>query len=418
MQAGAKIKEFRFSFAEIAKSGCRPTKSYMNIPMSRIYLDHNATGPLRPEARTAILAALDVAGNASSVHADGRAARGIVERAREQVAALVGAEPRQVVFTSGGTEAACLALTPSMTVGGKPIGRLLMSAGEHPCVLSGHRFGPDAVAVPLLANGVVDLEALTGLLAAAGAAPPVLALQAANNETGVLQPVREAADLVHARGGVLICDAVQAAGRTPVSFQELGGDALILSAHKFGGPKGVGALVIDHRRLHIGETLVRGGGQERGMRGGTENVAAIAGFGAASEAAGRDVPQEAVRLAALRDAMETRLRAAVPGLVVFGEGAPRLPNTSAFAAPGTSAETMLIALDLAGVSLSSGSACSSGKVRTSHVLTAMDVAPDLAKGALRVSLGWTSAEKDTEGLCHAYEKAVSSMRARRDRPAA
>ena len=387
--------------------------------MTRIYLDHNATGPLRPAARDAMLAALDLVGNPSSVHAHGRASRGVVEAARAQVAGLVGVQSRQVVFTSGGTEAAGLALTPHMSAGGLRPTRLFVSAGEHPCVLTGGRFAPDAIEIlPLRRDGVFDLDALRARLAALPAGEiPMLALQAANNETGVLQPVAEAAALVRARGGVTICDAVQAAGRIPVSFQALGADALILSAHKFGGPKGVGALVIDASQLHIEEALVRGGGQERGLRGGTENVAGIAGFGAAAKEAAA-AAAEAVRISALRDGMERVLRARFADMTFFGDEAARLPNTSAFAFPGLSAETLLISLDLAGVSLSSGSACSSGKVRPSHVLSAMGVSPDLAKGALRVSMGWTTTQADAEGLCGALEKAVSSMRTRRDRPAA
>ncbi len=384
---------------------------------SRIYLDHNATAPLRPSARDAMLAALDIVGNPSSIHADGRAARGIVEAARAQVAALVGASPRHVFFTSGGTEAACLALTPSMMVERRPVERLLIAAGEHACVLAGHRFPAGrAGMVGLTPDGVLDLASLRAALGGPGV--PVLALQAANNETGVLQPVAEAAALVHEAGGALICDAVQALGRISCKIGDLGADALLLSGHKFGGPKGVGALVINPDRHHIGESLVRGGGQERGWRGGTENVACIAGFGAAAVEAAGQMEAESERQRALRDGFEARLRSLFPEVTLFGEGAPRLPNTTAFGLADVKAETLLIALDLAGVSVSSGSACSSGKVKASHVLTAMGVAPELAAGAIRVSLGWNSTEGDIEGLCGALEKAVSNIRKRRDRSAA
>ena len=385
----------------------------------RVYLDHNANAPLRPAAREAMLAALDVAGNPSSVHADGRAARAIIEQARVQVARLVAADPRHIVFTSGGTEAAGLALTPALTLNGRRPTRLLIGAGEHPCVLAGHRFAPGQTEIiPLRPDGVIDLDVLRRRLLALGQDVPMLALQAANNEAGVLQPVVEAAALVHEHGGVVVCDAVQAAGRIPLSVKALSADALILSAHKMGGPKGVGALVIDPTKLHIEQAMVRGGGQERGLRGGTENVAGIAGFGAAAHEAAGQVEAEAGRISGLRDAMEARLLATLSGLVIFGQGAPRLPNTSSFAVPGLSAETLLIALDLAGVSVSSGSACSSGKVRPSHVLLAMGVEADLAKGALRVSMGWSTTAADVEVLCGALEKAVSSIRTRRDRPAA
>ncbi len=386
---------------------------------TRIYLDHNATAPLRTAARDAMVRALDVTGNPSSIHADGRATRGIIEEARVKVADLVGAEARHVVFASGGTEAACLALTPHLRASGKPVGRLLVSGGEHPCVLTGHRFPADRVdVIGLTPDGVVDLGALRAALERNTDHPPVLALQAANNETGVLQPVAEAAALMREAGGITICDAVQAAGRIPLNIHELGADALLLSAHKFGGPKGVGALVIDTGRLHIDETLVRGGGQERGLRGGTENVAGIAGFGAAAGEALASLSAEPTRLLGLRDLFENRLRELFGDCVIFGAGVPRLPNTTAFALPGVGAETLLIALDLAGVSASSGSACSSGKVRPSHVLTAMGVDPELAKGVIRISTGWNTTQNDVEGLCGALEKAVSNIRKRRDRTAA
>jgi cysteine desulfurase len=357
----------------------------------RAYLDYNATAPLRPEARAATLAALESCGNPSSIHAEGRAARALIEEARRQVAALCRANARDVVFTSGGTETAALALAPS---GG--LARLIVSAGEHPCVLAGHRFAQAEIA-PLGADGRVDLPALKRLL---DGPPALVALQAANNETGVIQPVAEAAALAHARGGRLVCDAAQAAGRVPLdAFGDA--DALILSAHKFGGPKGAGALVL-LREGFAPAPLLRGGGQERGRRAGTENVAALAGFGAAATAA-----LEEARLAALRDACE----AALPGdAVIFGAAASRLPNTLAFAIPGLPAATLLMRLDLDGVAVSSGSACSSGKVSPSHVLAAMGVAPALAAGAIRVSLGWGSSCADVEAFAAALDKAAARRR--------
>jgi len=370
----------------------------------RAYLDYNATAPMRPEARAAMLAALELAGNPSSIHAEGRAARASVEAARRDVAALAGARPRDVVLTASGTEAANLALTPGVSAPGiGPLRRLIVGATEHPCVLGGHRFATAEVA-PVGADGRLDLEALARLLEGP---PAVVALQAANNETGVLQPVGEAAALVRAAGGLLVSDAVQLAGRLPLG--RLGADALILSAHKFGGPKGAGALVGLREGLQ-GEALLRGGGQERGRRAGTENVAALAGFGAAAQAVDAELAPESARLAALRDACERALSKLAPEAIVFGAQAPRLPNTLAFAIPGLAAAMLLMRLDLEGVAVSSGSACSSGKVAPSHVLTAMGVAPDLAAGAIRVSLGWASRAADVEAFAAALAKALAGMR--------
>jgi cysteine desulfurase len=393
----------------------------MNSERSRIYLDHNATAPLRPQALEAMRAALALAGNPSSVHAEGRAARSAIEAARHQVAALTGTPARALTFTSGGTEAANLVLTPSLRRAGLPLDcdALLVSAGEHPCVLGGHRFEADRVRiVPLDAKGRLDLGALAALLAAGDMKRPMLALQAANNETGVLQPIAEAAALVHAAEGLLVSDAVQFVGRMPSVAALAAADVLIVSGHKMGGPKGVGALAFRHEDLHIEHGLVRGGGQERGLRAGTENVAAIAGFGAAAAAIGPDLAAEAARLGQLRDDLERDLSSILPDLVIFGRDAPRLVNTSAFALPGLSAETLLMALDLDGIAVSSGSACSSGKVRPSHVLQAMGVADELARGALRISLGWTTTQEDVKRFCETFQKTIRNISERRRRPAA
>jgi cysteine desulfurase len=379
--------------------------------MSRLYLDHNATTPLRPEARAAMLAALDASGNASSVHAEGRAARAFVETARAQVAALVGARPASVVFTSGGTEAANLALAPEVGGAGAPFARLIVSAGEHPCVLDGHRFAAEAVTRALLtADGRIDLAALEALIAGARV---MLALQAANNETGVLQPLAEAAALVHAHGGLVVCDAVQMAGKLPFDMGAAGVDMAILSAHKLGGPPGAGALVFGRPALHIRQAALRGGGQERGHRAGTENAPAIAGFGAAAQAAGAQMAGEAARLAVLRDGIEADVRALAPEAAFFGAEAPRLPHVSAFALPGVTAEFLLMALDMEGVAVSSGSACSSGKVKASHVLAAMGVAPDLARCAIRVSAGWPSQDSDRGRFFDALGRVLATLRRRR-----
>ncbi len=377
----------------------------------RTYLDHNATAPLRPEAKAAMMAALETCGNASSVHAEGRAARGRIEAAREAVAALAGWPARLVVFTSGGTEANAMALAPQSET------LLLLGAMEHPCIRAGHGFTPDRVeTIPARADGTIDIDWLSARLARESG-KALVALQAANNETGVLQPVAEAAALVHRHGGRLHCDAVQAFGRLlPDSLAGWGADTLAVSAHKLGGPQGVGALLMAPGAEPA--ALLRGGGQERGRRAGTENGAGIVGFGAAALTARCDIAAEAPRLAALRDRLEAGLRQASPEIVVFGETAARLPNTSLFSMPGLSAETALIALDLAGCALSSGAACSSGTVRRSHVLDAMGVAPALASGALRASLGWSSDTDDVIRFLAAFEQVVCVLHHRRGRRAA
>ncbi len=383
--------------------------------MVRAYLDHNATTPLRPMVGAAIRAALSACGNASSVHAEGRAARARLEGAREAIAAFVGTAPKDVTFTSGATEALNLVLTPHAEIGGiGPFDALLIAGGEHTCVLSGHRFPSDAVEVlPLTPAGVLDFTALEAALARHAGRRVMLALQAANNETGVIQPVAAAADLVHRAGGVVICDAVQAAGRIGGDFAALGADALAISAHKLGGPQGAGALCFGSGRHHINDTMLRGGGQERGLRAGTENVAAMVGFAEAVRAGQDDQP----RLGGLRDRLEADVLRIAPDAVFFGAEAPRLANTSNFAVPGIEAHILLMSLDLEGVAVSSGSACSSGKVKRSHVLEAMGVPTALAQGAIRVSLGWTTKEEDLDLFGRAFEKTVRTVRARH-KPAA
>jgi cysteine desulfurase len=375
----------------------------------RAYLDWNATAPLRPEARAAMLAALDLAGNASSVHAEGRGARQLIEAARAQVATLVGAEAKNVTFTSDATEANMLALTPSLVAGGRkaPRDRLFVSAIEHPSVRSGGRFTADQVEeLPVTGDGVLDLAALEPRIATAER--PLVSVMLANNETGVIQPIRAIADVVHAANGLLHVDAVQAAGRITCRMDDLGADLFSLSSHKLGGPQGAGALV---RRadVHIAEPLIRGGGQERGIRAGTENVAGIAGFGAAAVAAVAKRETDAARMAALRDRLEAEIAQATPQAVIFGQGAPRLPNTTLVGLAGIKAETAIISFDLNGVAVSSGSACSSGKVQASHVLAAMGMQPDLARGAVRISLGWSTTERDLDNVLRAWIRVVSSL---------
>jgi cysteine desulfurase len=378
----------------------------------RTYLDWNATAPLRPEARAAVIAALDAVGNPSSVHHEGRAARRLIEQARERVAALVGAEPRHVVFTSGGTEANMLALSPALeTAGSKAgFGRLIISAVEHASVRAGGGFAADRIEeIPVTGDGAVDLAALETRLAGLqhDGSRPLVSIQAANNETGVIQPVEAASALVHAAGGLLHVDAVQVAGRMPFDIGRSGADLVTVSAHKLGGPQGVGALIRRSPELHFAAPLLRGGGQERGVRAGTENVAGIAGFGAAAVAAVAAMAADGERMRVLRD----RLEAGFAGgpTVVFGRNAGRLPNTSLFAAPGVRAETALIKLDLDGFAASSGSACSSGKVMVSHVLGAMGVPAGLAAGAIRVSIGPGTAENDIDRFLKAWTKLLEAL---------
>jgi cysteine desulfurase len=377
----------------------------------RSYLDFNATAPLRPQSRAACLSALDLVGNPSSIHWEGRAARAAIEQARVSVAGLAGVSPRGVTFTASGTEAANLALTPTMFAPGRASPtRLIVSAGEHASVLKGHRFAPAAVEVARLReDGRIDLDALKETLSRGGGTA-ALALQAANNETGVLQPVAEAAALVHAMGGFVVCDAVQMAGRVPCEIAALGADFLVLSAHKLGGPKGAGALIAGSEDIGIADPLVRGGGQERGLRAGTENVAAIAGFGAAVGAALAQMAGEPARLLALRESLAAHVFGAAPEAVIFGGAVERLPNTLCFSVPGVGAETLVIALDLAGAAVSSGAACSSGKVARSAVLDAMRIDPQLASGAIRLSLGWSSSEADVAHFGEAFAEIMGRVR--------
>jgi cysteine desulfurase len=352
------------------------------------YLDHNATSPLRSQAAEAVSHALGVWGNPSSVHADGRAARRIVEDARRRVAGLAGTNPAAVVFTSGGTEANNLALR------GCGRRRILASASEHLSVLE----AADGIeTIPVDGDGVVDLDALRKMLS--DGADAVVSVMLANNETGVIQPVPAVAELARAAGALFHCDAVQGAGKVPLNFKDLGADMVTLSAHKIGGPKGAGALIVDDR-VQL-RPLIRGGGQERGRRSGTENVPGITGFGAAAELATAEL-KGAVDLAALRDRLESGLIEYIPGARVIAGDAARLPNTSCIALPGVSAETQLMALDLAGFAVSAGSACSSGKVKASHVLRAMGLADEVAGCAIRVSLGPTNNEAEIDAFVAAY----------------
>jgi cysteine desulfurase len=353
----------------------------------RLYLDYNASAPLLDEARNAVIEALGITGNPSSVHREGRAARALVESARRSVAALVNAKPEHVFFTSGATEAASTLLTPIYMMGRSPVrlSHLYVSATEHPCMLAGGQFAPDNITVlPVDENGILRLDALEQALKAhdKSAGLPLVAVQAANNETGVIQPIREIAALVKTAGGIFVVDAVQAAGRIKIDITEGCGDYLIISSHKIGGPKGVGA-VIAISDLMMPKALVRGGGQEKGHRAGTEALPLIAGFGAAADVAATRLNGNGWSFEA-RDRLETGLMEIAPSATIHGKSVDRLPNTTFFSLDGQKAETVQIAFDLGGIALSAGSACSSGKVGPSHVLAAMGL--EEGPGAIRVSL--------------------------------
>lgn len=374
---------------------------------SRVYLDWNATTPLRPEARAAMVAAFDLIGNPSSVHAEGRQARRLVEDARATLAAAVGALSRNVAFTSAGTEANALALSPGLRgPSGGPVERLLVSAVEHASVQAGGRFPADKVGhIRVTRAGVVDLDHLKALLK--DGPPALVSIMAANNETGALQPVAEAARIVHGAGGLLHVDAIQALGKIPFNINAVGADLATFSAHKIGGPKGIGALVVAEGLAGL-EPMLRGGGQELNRRAGTENVAGIAGFGAAVKAALQALPEDAKRMASLRDRLENGIRA-IAGATIFSDDTERLPNTILFTAPGLKAETAVIGFDLEGIAVSSGSACSSGKVQPSHVLSAMGFDPAVAQGAVRLSLGWSTEPDDINRALEAWRKLGNTL---------
>ena len=381
-----------------------------DMTRERVYLDYNASAPLLPAARDAVVAALDAA-NPSSVHGEGRAARRLIEDARADVARLVGGKAEHVVFTSGATEAATTLLTPDWRMGRSPlrVSHLYVTTADHPCLTSGGRFTADQVTrISVDGDGVIRLDELAKALAGHDAAGlPLVAVHAANNETGVIQPLAAIAEAVKAAGGLLVVDAVQAAGRIPLDIAEACGDFLIISAHKIGGPKGVGAFV-GKADLLMPVPLVNGGGQEKGFRAGTENVAGIAGFGAAARHASTALGRIAT-VRANRDLIEKTILLIAPDAEIFGHRVERLANTVFFAIPGVKAETAQIAFDLAGIAVSAGSACSSGKVGPSHVLKAMGV--ERPEGGLRVSIGEATNTAEIER----FERALASVVARRDR---
>ncbi|WP_395020592.1 cysteine desulfurase family protein [Dongia sp.] len=355
-----------------------------------VYMDWNATAPVRPEAARAVMSALEACGNPSSVHGFGRNARKLMEEARVKLASRVGAKMENVIFTSGGTEANMLALAS------RGARRLVVSAIEHDSVLK-PAIAAGAAVAKVDSHGVVNRDHLRSLLKQ-DARPALISLMLANNETGVLQPVADAAEMAHAHGALLHCDAAQALGRINVQISDLGADLLTVSGHKFGAPQGVGALITNGTPV---SALLLGGGQERSRRAGTENVPAIAGLGAAVAAI--DLAASA-NIARLREALERRLLDWDPAVTVFGRDVARLPNTLCFAAGGKPAETLVMALDLAGIAVSAGSACSSGKVRPSHVVTAMGFDATQAATALRVSLGETNTESDIDAFMAAWKR--------------
>jgi cysteine desulfurase len=349
-----------------------------------IYLDHNASSPARPAVIDAVAGAMHACGNASSVHKAGRDSRAIIEEARKTIAGAIETDPKGVIFTSGATEANNAVLKSFA-------GKILVSGIEHPSVLEA---APNALRIPVGRDGLVDLHALESLLDGAS----LVCVMLVNNETGVIQPVDQIASMAKAKGVRVHCDAVQALGRIPVAMNV---DYMTLSAHKIGGPQGVGALVVAPGTPPV--KLIHGGGQERRARAGTENVAGIAGFAAAVQDAGIETFQN---LASLRNIIEQTL----PGITVFGQSAARVANTTCFALPGVPADTQLMALDLAGICVSSGSACSSGSVKPSHVLEAMGIAPDLANCALRVSLGWNTTQDDVDTFIATYKQLAQSWK--------
>ncbi|MGE5537256.1 MAG: cysteine desulfurase family protein [Gemmatimonas sp.] len=366
---------------------------------SRVYLDHNAGSPLRPDARDAITAALAIGANPSSVHAPGREARAAIEQARASVAALAGVSPESVVFTSGATEANNLALK------GAPVARRLVSTIEHASVLEA---APDAERIPVDARGIVGIAALERMLA--GSAPTLVSVMAANNETGVLQPIAEIARVVHAAGALLHCDAAQVPGRMALAPITAVADLVSLSSPKMGGPQGVGALIVREGVTVV--PLIAGGGQERRLRAGTENLLGIAGFGAAARAVARD-GTAAMRLAALHDRLEAEALAVAPEAIVIAADAPRLANTSALALPGIPAESQILSLDLAGIAIGAGAACSSGKIARSHVLAAMGIPDHIAAATIRVSLGPTTTDADVDAFLAAWADLRARARANR-----
>lgn len=376
---------------------------------SRHYLDYNATTPVRPEVIDAVCEAMRTIGNSSSVHAEGRGARAIVEDAREKLRAMINAPVNGVIFTGGGTEAIHYAQHGAVRAGS--VKRIFVSAIEHAAVPgNAATTGVPVETIPAKPSGVADLDWLRDRLKNYDAKREggfLVCLMYANNETGVIQPVAEAAEIAHEKGGLLFADAAQAAGKVPVNFVMSGADLMAVTAHKFGGPIGVGALIAGPN-LPL-EPVMRGGGHESNRRAGTHNVPALAGLGKACELAG-DCLAKAPKIAAMRDRMQAAAEEA--GATVWGKSETRLPGTLSLSAPGFTSQTQLMAMDLAGIAISSGSACSSGKTKPSHVLSAMGAGDDLASCGIRVSLGWNSKEEDADAFIREWPQAYARVKAR------
>ena len=378
----------------------------------RVYLDHNATTPVRPEVLSVVCEAMSRPGNASSVHTEGRSTRLEIETARDIIAERTGSEASGIVFTSGGTEANIMALTNRIELDGHWTGvsNLFVSAGEHASVMSGGQVdSAKTIFIPINSDGIVDLEILEKQLKidAKVECIPLVSIQFANNETGVVQSVSDIARIVHAAGGILHVDAVQAFGKISLDIEQIGADFMTLSSHKIGGPPGAGALV--RRRGAIGiPALLKGGGQERNARAGTENAPAIIGFGKAADLI--DVSEGSIAdIRSKRDGLLSELMRISPDAVIHGHQSERLPNTLCYSVPGIEAETAVIALDLEGISISAGSACSSGKVGPSHVLAAMGVSDDLARGGMRISLGWSTTNDDLRRFIQTWQSLVNTQ---------
>ena len=391
------------------------------VQQARYYLDYNASAPLLDCARESMIDAISQGGNASSVHFEGRTARKLIEQARSAFASLINFKTSNIILTSGATEAANHVLSPVIRAGGHQlrISKLYISATEHPCILQGGRFSPEEIEIlPTHSDGLLDLDYLESALEMHDALTghPMVAVQLANNETGVIQSVNKIAEVIHKHDGFMVVDAVQALGKMPLSVEETGADFLIFSSHKIGGPQGVGAVVLRDASLSP-LPLMSGGGQENYHRGGTENVAAIAGFGAACEWHKENLTKN-IKIFALRDSIEEQLgtisreagnNVSLP--VFFGKQSERLGNTSCFSVSGVRAETALMALDLDGVSVSSGSACSSGKVKRSHVLEAMGASQIEMEGAVRLSLGWQEDVRGVERFLAAWKTIIGRVAA-------
>lgn len=373
---------------------------------ARHYLDFNATTPVRPEVVDAVARAMTTIGNSSSVHAEGRGARAIVEDGREKLRALVNAPMNGVIITGGGTEAIHYALNGTVRNGA--VKRIFVSAIEHAAVpANAAEAGVPVETIPVTKSGVADIQWLKDRLKNYDAAREggfLVCLMFANNETGVIQPVKEAADIAHDTGGLLFVDAAQAVGKVPVNFVMSGADLMAVTAHKFGGPIGVGALIAGpNLPLH---PVMRGGGHESNRRAGTHNVPAIAGLGVACDLAPSSI-EMAPKIAAMRDRMQAAAETA--GAIIWGHGEKRLPGTLSMSAPSFTSQTQLMAMDLAGIAISSGSACSSGKTKPSHVLSAMGAGDDLAGCGVRVSLGWSSKEEDADAFCREWPAAYKRV---------